>query len=445
MAEPARDVLGLLAKWPEAGRVKTRLASATSSLWAARVAEALLADALDRLSNLPLRRILAYTPLEREPEFSRLVRGRFELVQQCGGDLGQRMAEFFAARFAEGARRVVLVGTDSPTMPLEFIQEAFESLVAADIVLGPAADGGYYLVGGTPKMPRIFDSGQWGQSTVLADTVARIPPKVSLALLPPWYDVDSAEDWNMVRGHLAALRHCRIDVRAPRTERLALIPSPPLNWTINVSAIPLPFREALAWVVENGFSHVELPLAEEPGPEQVESLADAGVFVTSVVVATQAPLDGVDGSRRRKAVQQVTARLTAATRLGATVCVLDAVSRPDPGSRARFADSCGHLLSHAESQFLRLCVPALEGDAPPGLGRCWNLAREAADSLDLPVDHVRLLLAETPAEEAVAAVRRLRATGYTGPVVLGTAGEWRLLPQMLARLEKAAFIDLSPE
>jgi len=217
-------VLGLFAKRPRPGHVKTRLAAATSPEWAARVAEAFLRDLLARLSGVAGRRVLAFDPPDAGPYFAALAPG-FDLVPQGGGDLGRRMGRFFRARLAGGAAAVVLLGSDSPTVPLPFVEQAFRELGRADVVLGPAADGGYYLVGCGCRVPPVFDGVAWGTASVLAETVARLSdPGWRLALLPPWYDVDTLDGWRMLQGHLAALRRAGLDPGVPHTEALLSAP-----------------------------------------------------------------------------------------------------------------------------------------------------------------------------------------------------------------------------
>lgn len=214
-------VLGLFAKKPQAGQVKTRLAAATSPEWTAQVAEALLLDLLDRLSVVPARRILAFTPAQAEADFASFAAGRFELVAQSEGHLGQRLSTFMEEHFRQGAESVVVLGTDSPTVPLEYIEQAFEELTKVEVVLGPALDGGYYLLGCAHPFPLLFEHIPWGTSRVLAETVARLADSSGrLSLLPPWYDVDTLDDWQMLQGHLAAMRRAGIDPGVPRTERL---------------------------------------------------------------------------------------------------------------------------------------------------------------------------------------------------------------------------------
>ena len=224
-------VLGLMAKQPLPGLVKTRLAKETSPEFAARVAEAFLSDSLDRLTTIEARRILVFAPSEAGSYFSSLVRCRFLLTPQVDGDLGRRMAAFFEEHSKLGARKIILLGVDSPTLPLSYVEEAFARLDRADLVLGPATDGGYYLVGcsvgriSNPShhLPPIFENVRWGEPTVLQDTISRLQKtQWRLELLPPWYDVDTLNDWQMLCGHLAALRRAGLDPELLCTEKLRL-------------------------------------------------------------------------------------------------------------------------------------------------------------------------------------------------------------------------------
>jgi rSAM/selenodomain-associated transferase 1 len=220
-------VLGLFAKRPDPGRVKTRLAAQASPEWAARVADAFLRDTVERLSRIAGRRVLAFTPSDARPFFAGIVGTRFALVPQDEGDLGRRLSAFIAGELEAGAGAVVVVGTDSPTLPPELVEQAFQELERADVVLGPATDGGYYLLGCGRRLPPLFDRVAWSSRRVLAETVARLPdPGWRLAVLPPWYDVDTLDDWWMLCGHLAALRRAGTDPGVPLTEPLTQSPLP---------------------------------------------------------------------------------------------------------------------------------------------------------------------------------------------------------------------------
>ncbi len=215
-------VLGIFAKWPIPGKVKTRLAATTSAEWAAQVAAAFLGDTLDRLAAVPARRVVVFAPDDNGAAFAPLVGERFTLRQQGPGDLGERLARFFATH---NGLATVVVGSDSPTLPAALVEQAFELLEDADVVLGPAADGGYYLLGCRRFDASLFSGIDWGSCRVLGQTIERLG-EARLALLPPWYDVDSLDDWHMLAGHLAALRRAGIDPEVPRTEALLLLHAP---------------------------------------------------------------------------------------------------------------------------------------------------------------------------------------------------------------------------
>jgi rSAM/selenodomain-associated transferase 1 len=213
--QPCSQVLGLFAKWPQPGAVKTRLGGPPE--WGARVARAFLLDTLMRLARVADRRVLAFAPREACGDFAALA-GTWDLEPQAEGDLGRRLERFIHGQIAAGARRVVVVGTDSPTLPVAYVEEAFAVLEEADVVLGPATDGGYYLLGCGPRLPPIFDGVAWSSDRVLAQTVERLrDPAWHLALLPPWYDVDTPGDWAMLKGHVAALRRAGQDPGVPHT------------------------------------------------------------------------------------------------------------------------------------------------------------------------------------------------------------------------------------
>jgi rSAM/selenodomain-associated transferase 1 len=212
------SVLAVFAKNPEPGRVKTRLAKQTTVAFAAQVAAAFLHDTLDRFAELDVQRWLVHDPAG--VDLAAFAQGRWQCCPQGEGDIGRRLERFATARLGEGAQRVVIIGADSPTLPVQYVDDALGALDQASVVLGPANDGGYYLLGLTGRVPSIFDGIRWGTSNVLRDTVARLDSACTLALLPPWYDVDTLDDWRMLQGHVAALRRAGIDPGIPHTERL---------------------------------------------------------------------------------------------------------------------------------------------------------------------------------------------------------------------------------
>jgi uncharacterized protein len=221
MARGSERVLGVFAKQPILGQAKTRLAAATSDQWAQQVAQALLEDSLDRFSAIEATRVIAYAPVEARAFFQAVGKGRFDLVPQSDGDLGRRLEGFFDSHRRQGYSRIVVVGTDSPTLPVAHIEQAFALLETNDVVIAPAFDGGYCLIGGNEKDAAMFDGIPWSSPRVLDATVARLrAASAQLALLPPWYDVDTADDWAMLCGHVRAMRLAGSDPGVPRVEAL---------------------------------------------------------------------------------------------------------------------------------------------------------------------------------------------------------------------------------
>jgi rSAM/selenodomain-associated transferase 1 len=176
---PDGCVLGIFGKKPEAGRVKTRLATAFGPEAAAEMHEAMLFDLIatwgsDTLLDPGGRRVLVFSPGDAGPWFDARVPASFVLQPQVEGDLGRRMQAFFASEFEDGATHVVLIGSDAPTLDPTIVFSAFLCLEGRDVVLGPAADGGYYQVGSRRAPPPIFDRVDWSTPEVLGQTMERL-------------------------------------------------------------------------------------------------------------------------------------------------------------------------------------------------------------------------------------------------------------------------------
>ena len=221
---PDDAVLGIFAKRPIPGAVKTRLAATIGVEAATELHEAMVLDLLDlwggeRILAAGGRRVLVYAPKDAGPWFDERVPQSFALQPQVEGSLGDRMAEFFAGELAEGARRVVLIGSDSPTLDPSLVISAFLCLEGKDLVLGPATDGGYYLIGCRGPVPPVFDDVVWGSASVLSTTLSLAERAGrSLAILPPWYDVDEERDLQVLAAHLRGLRQSGCDPELPRLE-----------------------------------------------------------------------------------------------------------------------------------------------------------------------------------------------------------------------------------
>jgi hypothetical protein len=191
-----------MAKYPAPGRVKTRLAAALGAEGACRLYRAFLSDLAGRLARLPGRVTWAYWP--PESEFRRLL-PQARCRPQRGADLGERMAGALADEFGAGVRAVLAIGVDAPHLPAGVLAEAAEALAAgADVVLGPAADGGYYLVGLVAPVPELFRAVPWGTRGVLATTLG-VAHRLGLRphLLPVSFDVDEPADLDRLRDLIA--------------------------------------------------------------------------------------------------------------------------------------------------------------------------------------------------------------------------------------------------
>jgi rSAM/selenodomain-associated transferase 1 len=139
--------------------------------------------------------MLLYTPPERRADFEAWLGPDFRYEAQSEGDLGARLEGAFERAFAEGAARVVVVGTDCPGLDGSHLAMAFEGLRGADAVLGPAADGGYYLLGLTRLLREVFRGIPWSTERTLAETLDRLRTGGhSVVLLPTLRDVDRPED-----------------------------------------------------------------------------------------------------------------------------------------------------------------------------------------------------------------------------------------------------------
>ncbi len=190
------DALVIVARAPERGRVKSRLAASVGEARALSIYRALGERIVAGVQGAARRVVVSHTPADAGTLMRDWLGADLEYEPQCEGDLGARMAGAIAARLLEGARRVVVIGADCPTVDARTIRDAFAALDEADVVLGPAHDGGYYLIGMRASHPALFERIPWSTASVLALTLQRINASgLSVRLLAPMRDVDTIEDW----------------------------------------------------------------------------------------------------------------------------------------------------------------------------------------------------------------------------------------------------------
>lgn len=219
----SKKALIIFAKVPKPGQVKTRLQPELSPDASSQIYLAFILDTLAATASLKgVKCILGCDATRRDPFFKQLAeRYDLSLIDQAGENLGARMRNAIAEAYRLGFGQAVIIGTDIPTLPVGYIQEAFKLLKNCPLVLGPSADGGYYLIGCSGSVPPIFDGIAWGTEQVLTQTLQRITEnKINAMLLPFWYDVDTVQDLRFLLQHLAYLERWTGKSPAPETSRV---------------------------------------------------------------------------------------------------------------------------------------------------------------------------------------------------------------------------------
>ncbi len=204
------NMLTLFAKHWTPGKVKTRLAATVGDESAAGIYREFVATLLERLSTLGDRRAVYFSPEKHREEFANLAGESWQLRLQSDGGLGDRMARMFEAELAAPDARCVLLGTDSPNVPIPVVESAFDALHSVKLVLGPTGDGGYYLVGARDEVPPLFEEMPFSTPQLWQATIDRLRrlgwrEGEDYALLPAWYDVDTVEDLHHLQRDLHAL------------------------------------------------------------------------------------------------------------------------------------------------------------------------------------------------------------------------------------------------
>lgn len=220
-AQEQQDALVIFAKAPIPGQVKTRLCPPLTPDEAATVHGSFVIDTLERSRTavakyrLPVDRYLACAP-SCTLAFFKIMEERqaVRLLEQEGPDLGARMHRIFETLFSRSYRRVVIIGTDVPSLPLERYQHAFDLLNRFDLALGPALDGGYYVIGLKQPAPALFENMPWSTDRVLALTKEKAASLgLSIGELAEWRDIDTIDDLNQL------IDASRLDARKPKQEQ----------------------------------------------------------------------------------------------------------------------------------------------------------------------------------------------------------------------------------
>ncbi|TVP59950.1 MAG: glycosyltransferase [Halomonadaceae bacterium] len=201
MIESNQTLLIQFAKWPQAGRVKTRLAVALGDEGALQAHLRLTLAVLGQLqaTGLPVAfwwdRPLALPPAAAEPVLAALAATDVPQGYQQGADLGERMTRALTDGLAR-YQQVIIVGSDCPSVDPGYIAQAQRALMDHDLVMGPSEDGGFVMIGARTTKAHMLAGIQWGTPGVLAQTRERLnTQQLSFTLLEPRWDVDEPEDW----------------------------------------------------------------------------------------------------------------------------------------------------------------------------------------------------------------------------------------------------------
>ena len=202
--------IGIICKAPQPGRSKTRLATAIGAAAASELSACFLRDVAAAIEAIPevlgRRGYGVYAPAGAEDIVRQLLPASFGLLLQAGDDLGHVLHGATCAFLDAGHDSVLLVNGDSPTLPPRLLTQAVEVLreLGDRMVLGPASDGGYYLIGLKRPHPHLFTGIAWGTGTVARSTCERAA-EIGLAttMLPEWYDVDDVQTLRWLQDELA--------------------------------------------------------------------------------------------------------------------------------------------------------------------------------------------------------------------------------------------------
>ena len=197
-------------KNPERGKVKSRLAAVIGNDSAVSVYKNIVDRMLLALKEGTFPLYICFSPKNAQKPVKNWLGREYRYIPQNGKDLGERMRNGFTEAFEMGFKKVVLIGSDIPDLALEFIEEAFITLNKSDAVIGPAFDGGYYLIGFKDKTfsPQVFEGIAWGTQNVFDETVKKLKRfKRAVHTLPYQRDIDTAKDLNYLKEKFLPTAH----------------------------------------------------------------------------------------------------------------------------------------------------------------------------------------------------------------------------------------------
>ena len=184
-------------KYPELGKVKARLAQSIGEESATDLYRAFIQDILTTVQSIDIPYHIAVYPPKSQERFAQWLGPSHQYFRQQGLDLGKRLQNGFATMYKKEYQQVIALASDSPDLPIEILQKAVSSLQTHKVVIGPASDGGYYLIGFSHDLfiSDVFEDIFWSTATVFRETLSRIKSVTSqVHVLPEWADIDTKSD-----------------------------------------------------------------------------------------------------------------------------------------------------------------------------------------------------------------------------------------------------------
>ncbi len=205
-----KECLLYFIKFPEPGKVKTRLGHDIGYENAAFLYKNFVEDMLNSFEKASISTIIFYDDSTPKDKYQNWL-GRRDFQPQQGHDLGQRMANAFSSSFQDGSERLILIGSDLPGLNPQRIREGFEKMKKSPACIGPAKDGGYYMIGFQKAhyTEEIFKNMKWSTPEVYTETMIRFNlEKIIPATMPVFTDVDTLEDLKSLIQDDAAIKYC---------------------------------------------------------------------------------------------------------------------------------------------------------------------------------------------------------------------------------------------
>jgi rSAM/selenodomain-associated transferase 1 len=198
------EAVVIMAKEPKPNKVKTRLIPPLKPESAADLYHNFLLDKIEQVRSLEgIHPYTAYMPKSSEAFFREIVPGNFFLLLQVGSDLGERLAYVSNRLFDIGYKKIIMLDSDTPNLPTNYIREGFKRLSEFDVIIGPSEDGGYYLIGLKSKNPELFSDIPWSTPGVTEKTLEKTSSMgLKTSLLEKWYDVDTLDALKRLKSDL---------------------------------------------------------------------------------------------------------------------------------------------------------------------------------------------------------------------------------------------------